>query len=121
MSGFGHQLVYQSPLDEKWIVSAVVTDDYKTLLLSIGDSCDPVNRWKDKRWFRYTTERTVTHVNPRRSHAKQMTRLIRLSMSHALYFGALIFAVKRYMVIERMTMKIFERIPTVVFFCCLSV
>lgn len=38
------QLVYQSPSDEKWLVSPEVTDDWKTLLISIGDSCDPVNR-----------------------------------------------------------------------------
>ena len=38
------QLVYQSPLDEKWLASTVMTDDWKTLIISIGDSCDPVNR-----------------------------------------------------------------------------
>ncbi|CAM9548405.1 unnamed protein product [Ascophyllum nodosum] len=38
------QLVYQSPLDKTWLASAVMTDDWETLLISIGDSCDPVNR-----------------------------------------------------------------------------
>lgn len=36
--------MYQSPLDEKWMASAVMTDDWETLLISINDSCDPVNR-----------------------------------------------------------------------------
>lgn len=39
------QLVYQSPLDEKWLASPVMSDDWQTLLINIGDSCDPVNRW----------------------------------------------------------------------------
>ncbi|CAN0338003.1 unnamed protein product, partial [Hapterophycus canaliculatus] len=41
---FVAQLVYQSPLDEKWLASTVMSDDWKTLIISIGDSCDPVNR-----------------------------------------------------------------------------
>ena len=36
--------MYQSPLDEKWLASTIMTDDWKTLIISIGDSCDPVNR-----------------------------------------------------------------------------
>ncbi|CAM9809191.1 unnamed protein product [Ectocarpus sp. 6 AP-2014] len=38
------QLVYQSPLDEKWLASSIMSDDWNTLIISIGDSCDPVNR-----------------------------------------------------------------------------
>lgn len=38
------ELVYQSPMDKNWLASPIVTDDWKTLLISIGDSCDPVNR-----------------------------------------------------------------------------
>lgn len=38
------QLIYQSPMNEKWLVSPELSDDRNTLLISIGDSCDPVNR-----------------------------------------------------------------------------